>query len=61
MTRASSITIANDADHARYRKSLSHGFSDKSLRSQENLMKQYIDMLVQKLKVVASSNEETNM
>lgn len=53
--------VGDDADHARFRKSLSHAFSEKSLRSQENLIKHYIDMLVRKLKVVASCDDKTNM
>jgi cytochrome P450 len=59
--RAPSIINADDADHTRYRKSLSHAFSDKALRSQEDLIKKYIDMLVQKLQLVASSSEKTDM
>jgi cytochrome P450 len=53
--------IGDDADHARFRKSLSHAFSEKSLRSQENLIKHYIDMLMRKLKVVASYGDKTDM
>lgn len=52
---------ADDADDARFRKSLSYAFSEKSLRSQENLIKIYVDMLVRKLKVVASSGDKTDM
>ena len=44
----SNIIAANDADHARYRKSLSHAFSEKALRDQEPLMKVYIDLLIEK-------------
>ena len=36
-------------DHARFRKSLSHAFSDKTLRDQESLMKGYLDLLIEKL------------
>jgi cytochrome P450 len=59
--RAPSILTANDADHTRFRKSLLHAFSDKALRAQESLIKQYVDMLVQKLKAVASSDEKADM
>jgi cytochrome P450 len=56
-----SIIAANDADHARYRKSLSHAFSEKALRDQEPLLKVYIDLLIEKLKDVAESREKTDM
>ena len=56
-----SILTANDADHTRYRKSLSHAFSEKALRDQEPLMKVYIDLMIEKLKDVAESREKTDM
>lgn len=59
--RAASIIDGDYKDHSRFRKSLSHAFSEKALRSQENIMKHYIDLLVQKLKVVASSKDKTDM
>ncbi|OQE39112.1 hypothetical protein PENCOP_c007G02347 [Penicillium coprophilum] len=46
---APSIITSNDADHSRFRRLLSHGFSDSSLRSQEPIIKGYIDLLVQRL------------
>jgi cytochrome P450 len=44
-----SIFQSKDADHARMRKLMSLGFSDGAIRSQEPLMKQYIDVLIKKL------------
>ncbi|KAJ5100525.1 hypothetical protein N7456_006577, partial [Penicillium angulare] len=44
-----SIITSNDADHARQRRALSHAFSDKSLHSQEPIMKKYSDLLMQRL------------
>ncbi|GAD95590.1 hypothetical protein PVAR5_4236 [Paecilomyces variotii No. 5] len=44
-----SITQSNDADHSRYRRLLSHGFSDSSLRGQEPIIKSYIDLLIRRL------------
>ena len=52
-----SIISANDADHARYRRLLSHAFSEKALRQQENLLQNYIALLVQRLRTRASSTE----
>jgi cytochrome P450 len=44
-----SLIVANEADHTRMRRNLSHAFSDKALRSQEPLMQRYADELVTKL------------
>ncbi|KAK4461500.1 cytochrome P450 [Cladorrhinum samala] len=43
------IIIANDADHRRQRRLLTHAFSDKALRGQEDIMKRYVDLLIAKL------------
>lgn len=40
---------ANDADHARIRKLLSHGFSETALREQEPILISYFDLLVSRL------------
>ncbi|KAI4178700.1 MAG: hypothetical protein L6R41_008262 [Letrouitia leprolyta] len=45
-----SILSANDADHSRYRRLLSHAFSDRALRQQEPLLLQYVDSLINRLK-----------
>jgi len=50
-----SILSANDADHARYRRLLSHAFSERALRQQEHLLQSYIDLLVHRLQQRASS------
>ncbi|MCJ1327900.1 hypothetical protein MMC10_004575 [Thelotrema lepadinum] len=44
------IIVANDKDHSRMRKLLSHAFSDNALREQEPLVTHYFDLLVEKLK-----------
>ncbi|KAI3259002.1 hypothetical protein CBS147309_7676 [Penicillium roqueforti] len=46
---APSIIISNDADHSRFRRLLSHAFSDSSLRGQEPIIKGYVDLLMQRL------------
>ncbi|KAG8530972.1 uncharacterized protein KY384_004329 [Bacidia gigantensis] len=46
-----SILSANDADHSRYRRLLSHAFSERALKSQEHLLLRYVDLLVTRLKV----------
>lgn len=50
-----SILSANDADHARYRRLLSHAFSERALRQQEYLVLQYIDLLIDRLAEKATS------
>lgn len=50
-----SILSANDADHARYRRLLSHAFSERALRQQEYLIQNYIDLLIHRLNDCASS------
>jgi Cytochrome P450 len=43
------LVVANDADHARYRRTLAHAFSDQALRSQESILNIYFNLLIQKL------------
>ncbi|KAK4160878.1 putative isotrichodermin C-15 hydroxylase [Cladorrhinum sp. PSN259] len=50
------IINANDADHRRQRRLLTHAFSDKALRGQEDIMKHYIDLLIAKLKERSNSD-----
>ncbi|KAK1147973.1 hypothetical protein N8T08_000489 [Aspergillus melleus] len=49
------IISANDADHTRFRKALSHAFSAKGLQAQEPLITRYVDRLIQRLKGFADS------
>ena len=50
-----SILSANDADHTRYRRLLSHAFSERALVQQEHLILSYIDLLIDRLRRCASS------
>ena len=52
-----SILSANDADHARYRRLLSHAFSDRALRQQEHLILSYIELLINRLRQCSSSRD----
>ena len=58
---APAIGTANDENHARYRKALSSGFSDKALRDQENMLTQYVDLLIEKLKGLANQQASADM
>ncbi|KAJ5384673.1 hypothetical protein N7517_002584 [Penicillium concentricum] len=57
--RGPNIVNANDEDHSRERRLLSHAFSEKALREQEGLVQSYVDMLVERLKGEISSSRET--
>ena len=57
-----SIITANDEDHSRYRRLLAHGFSDKALREQEDLIQSYVGKLVDGLKdTIPKSNGKANL
>lgn len=43
------IVNADREEHSRLRRQLAHGFSDRSMRQQEPLIRQYIDLLIQRL------------
>ncbi|KAL8732668.1 MAG: hypothetical protein Q9166_002644 [cf. Caloplaca sp. 2 TL-2023] len=53
--------IANVTDHSRYRRLLSHAFSDRALREQEPLLQHYIDFFVRRLRERASNAEIIDM
>jgi cytochrome P450 len=44
-----SLLPADEANHSRMRRNLSHAFSDKALREQEPLIQKYVDLLVHRL------------
>lgn len=44
------ITMAQDDDHARQRRALSHAFSTKALLEQEHIVREYIDKFAVKMK-----------
>ena len=54
---------ANDVDHSRIRRLMSHAFSESALREQEPILNSYFDLLIQKLheKVSGSENGKVNM
>lgn len=54
---ASHIILANDEDHSRYRRTFAHAFSEKALANQEVLIQQYVDLLIMRLKEVASTEK----
>jgi cytochrome P450 len=55
------ILGADREDHARYRRLLSHAFSDKGMREQQGLIAGYVDDLVEGLKRASKEGESLNM
>ncbi|TVY24378.1 Cytochrome P450 monooxygenase [Lachnellula hyalina] len=57
------LLAANDVDHSRIRRLMSHAFSESALREQEPILNSYFDLLIQKLheKVSGSENGKVNM
>jgi cytochrome P450 len=55
------ILAANEADHTRLRRNLSHAFSDKALRDQEPIIQQYSDLLVQRMHEHAADAKPIDM
>lgn len=56
-----SIIPAGEEDHSRMRRNLSHAFSDKALRSQEELIQGYVDLLVHRLGEHASESRSVDI
>jgi cytochrome P450 len=52
---------ADNINHARQRKLVSHAFSDQSLKEQESLLKGYAEVLVAKLKENITDSKETKV
>jgi cytochrome P450 len=55
------IINSTHADHARIRRQLSHAFSEKALREQEELITNYINLLMDKLTDAAASGTKVDM
>jgi cytochrome P450 len=52
------IIRSDDVSHARQRRLISAAFSDKSLREQEPLLRQYVDTLVSKLSEMSKAEDD---
>ncbi|KAH5400403.1 hypothetical protein HBI47_199000 [Parastagonospora nodorum] len=55
------LISANSADHTRYRKAMSNGFSENSIRLQEPLIKVHSDLFLARLRDLAISNQRIDM
>ncbi|KKA20160.1 Cytochrome P450 [Rasamsonia emersonii CBS 393.64] len=57
---ATNILIANQDDHRRMRRLLSHAFSEKALRGQEALLTRYVDLMIAQLRKRAAATTGPN-
>lgn len=57
----SNILFSDDANHARFRRALGHAFSEKALGQQEQLIKSYVDLLVDLLAREAADGRTVDM
>ncbi|KAI8965007.1 putative cytochrome P450 [Daldinia sp. FL1419] len=48
--RPDTILSLNREDHSKFRRALSHGFSDSAMREQEPMIAKYIDLLISRLR-----------
>lgn len=55
------LTMADDDNHARQRRALSHSFSQKALSEQEYIVKRYVDQLISSMYGMAERDEEFNL
>lgn len=58
---ATTLTMSDDANHARQRRALSHAFSQKALLEQESIIRGYVDLFIERLKPFGASGKEINM
>lgn len=58
---AVSIFSADQQNHPRIRKQLAHAFSEQALREQETSIKDYVDLLIGKLRAVAAVDTPADM
>ncbi|KAF7533672.1 hypothetical protein G7054_g6888 [Neopestalotiopsis clavispora] len=58
---ATTLTMADDANHSRQRRTLAHAFSQKALLEQESIIRGYVDLLVEKLTPFANNGQQVNM
>lgn len=55
------LTMADDENHARQRRALAHSFSQKALLEQEDIIQDYVTKFVKNLKRMSGNNESFNL
>ncbi|KAI1850330.1 hypothetical protein JX266_004188 [Neoarthrinium moseri] len=58
---STTLTMADDDNHSRQRRTLAHAFSQKALLEQESIIRGYVDLLIAKLTPFAASGKHINM
>jgi cytochrome P450 len=58
---ASTLTMADDENHARQRRALAHSFSQKALMEQEDIIQGYVTSLIKNLTHMSTASESFNM
>lgn len=61
VNKVHSLITANDLNHTRQRKILSHSFSDKALKEQEPILKHWAEKLLNKLSERAAVGSKTDL
>jgi cytochrome P450 len=61
MQGVTTLTMADDANHARQRRALAHSFSQKALVEQEGIIQDYVSMLIKNLNRLEQKREVFNM
>jgi cytochrome P450 len=57
----STLTMADDANHARQRRALAHSFSQKALLEQEDIVQHYVSQFITHMKRLSTAEESFNM
>ncbi|KAF2669327.1 cytochrome P450 [Microthyrium microscopicum] len=57
----STLTMANDDDHARQRRALAYAFSNKALLEQEHIVQGYVDLLLEKMTAKQTAGVDVNL
>ncbi|EON67359.1 hypothetical protein W97_06612 [Coniosporium apollinis CBS 100218] len=55
------LTMADDANHARQRRALAYSFSQKALFEQEDIVNTYVSTFISKLRAMGEHDEEFNL
>jgi cytochrome P450 len=58
---STTLTMADDVNHARQRRALAYSFSQKALSEQEHIVSGYVDIFTQKLGLKADARETFNL
>lgn len=58
---STTLTMADDTNHSRQRRTLAHAFSQKALLEQESIIRGYVDLFIEKLRPFAATGRPANM